>query len=110
MPTAESIRLGYSPCPNDTFIFYGIAAGGLQLPGVRIEVELHDVETLNRMAITARLDVTKLSFHAWLLVRERYRLLASGATSVVDESLGVARRRILEHRVPLLWCGEEKRP
>jgi 1,4-dihydroxy-6-naphthoate synthase len=79
MSTAESIRLGYSPCPNDTFIFHGIAAGELQLPGVRIEVELHDVETLNRMAMTARLDVTKLSFHAWLLVRERYRLLESGA-------------------------------
>ncbi len=79
MPAAESIRLGYSPCPNDTFIFYGIAAAGLRIPGIRIEVELHDVETLNRMAMTARLDVSKLSFHAWLLVRERYRLLNSGA-------------------------------
>ena len=52
------LNLAYSTCPNDTFIFYGIAAGGLQLPGVRIEVELHDVETLNRMAMTARLTTT----------------------------------------------------
>ena len=99
MPTAESIRLGYSPCPNDTFIFYGIAAGGLQLPGVRIEVELHYVETLNRMAMTARLDVTKLSFHAWLLVRERYRLLASGA------ALGYGCGPILVSKEPLTRSG-----
>ena len=99
MPTAESIRLGYSPCPNDTFIFYGIAAGGLQLPGVRIEVELHDVETLNRMAMTARLDVTKLSFHAWLLVRERYRLLDSGA------ALGYGCGPILVSKEPLTRSG-----
>jgi 1,4-dihydroxy-6-naphthoate synthase len=95
MPAAESIRLGYSPCPNDTFIFHGIASGNLQLPGIRFEVELHDVEKLNRMAMAARLDVTKLSFHAWLRVRDRYRLLASGA------ALGHGCGPILVSKAPL---------
>ncbi len=79
MAAITSIRLGYSPCPNDTFIFFGIACGGLTMPGVEIVPELHDVETLNRMAMTGEIDVSKLSFHAWLQVRERYRLLSSGA-------------------------------
>lgn len=78
MYSGETIRMGYSPCPNDTFIFFGIAAGGLGLPGCRFAVELHDVETLNRMAMTAVLAVSKLSFYAWLKVRSRYRLLSSG--------------------------------
>ena len=79
MATIDTIRLGYSPCPNDTFTFYGIACGGLTLPGIEIVAELHDVETLNLMAMAAELDVSKLSFHAWIQVRERYRLLSSGA-------------------------------
>lgn len=79
MAATQSIRLGYSPCPNDTFIFFGIACGGLTVPGVEIVPELHDVETLNRMAIAGEVDVSKLSFHAWLQVRDRYRLLSSGA-------------------------------
>jgi 1,4-dihydroxy-6-naphthoate synthase len=74
------LTLGYSPCPNDTFIFHGIAEGGLALKGIEIETVLHDVETLNAMAMTAgQLDVTKLSFYAYLAVRNRYRLLNSGA-------------------------------
>lgn len=63
----------YSPCPNDTFIFCHLArtAG--------MESHLHDVETLNRCAFDEVYDVTKLSFHAWLLVRDHYALLNVGA-------------------------------
>jgi len=78
MAAKDTIRLGYSPCPNDTFMFYGIASGELRLPGIDIVTELHDVETLNCMAMAAELDISKLSFHAWLRVRQRYRLLSSG--------------------------------
>jgi 1,4-dihydroxy-6-naphthoate synthase len=73
------VSLGFSPCPNDTFIFHGIAAGQLPLPGVKINVCLHDVQTLNEMAFRQVLDVTKLSFYTWLKVRHNYRLLSSGA-------------------------------
>jgi len=73
------LTLGYSPCPNDTFIFHALVKGLLDTGGLRFRERLHDVETLNRMAMEAKLDVTKLSFHAWLHVREAYTLLDSGA-------------------------------
>ena len=72
------IRLGYSPCPNDTYIFHGIASGKLKTPGYTVRPELHDVETLNQMAFQEILEASKLSFFAWLKVRAHYRLLASG--------------------------------
>ena len=68
-----------SPCPNDTFMFHDLASGDLTLPDRRIEVQLHDVETLNRMALTGTFDVTKVSFHTYLLVRQEYQLLSVGA-------------------------------
>ncbi len=73
------LSLAYSPCPNDTFIFHGIASGALTLDGAALEVVHEDVETLNRAALAATFDITKLSFHAYLLVRERYHLLSAGA-------------------------------
>ena len=68
-----------SPCPNDTFMFHDLASGSLTLPDRRIEVQLHDVETLNRMALAGTFDVTKVSFHTYLLVRKQYQLLSAGA-------------------------------
>jgi 1,4-dihydroxy-6-naphthoate synthase len=73
------LSLGFSPCPNDTFIFHGLVSGQVALPGCTLRDVLHDVETLNRLALEQTLDVTKLSFYAWLMVRENYRLLNSGA-------------------------------
>ncbi len=73
------LTLGYSPCPNDTFMFHALVKGLLPLDDWQFSEELHDVETLNRMAMESRLDVTKLSFYAWLAVKDRYRLLNSGA-------------------------------
>lgn len=67
------INIGYSTCPNDTFIFCKLAQQS------DIRTHLHDVETLNRWAFEEKLDVTKLSFHTWLLVQDRYELLNVGA-------------------------------
>lgn len=67
------VSIGYSTCPNDTFIFCRLAQQS------DIEPHLHDVETLNRWAFEEKFDVTKLSFHAWLLLRDRYELLNVGA-------------------------------
>ncbi len=69
----ENLTCAYSTCPNDTFIFCRLAQAA------DIETHLHDVETLNRMAFEERFDVTKLSFHAWLLVQDKYQLLNVGA-------------------------------
>ncbi len=72
------LSLGFSPCPNDTFIFDALVNGRLPLAGHTLAVSLHDVETLNRMAFQEQLDITKLSFYAWLAQQDKYRLLASG--------------------------------
>ena len=73
------LRMAYSPCPNDALLFYGVASGRLAPHGFDVSAHLHDVETLNRLALDATYDVTKLSFHAYLLVREQYQLLNTGA-------------------------------
>lgn len=75
----KKLRFGYSPCPNDTFMFNAIAGGDVGVSGYRIKSVLHDVETLNGLALSDKLEVTKLSFYAWLKAKDRYRLLGSGA-------------------------------
>ena len=69
----SNLTCAYSPCPNDTFIFCRLAEEA------DIEPHLHDVETLNRWAFDGKYDVTKLSFHAWLLLQDTYQLLNVGA-------------------------------
>jgi 1,4-dihydroxy-6-naphthoate synthase len=72
------ITLGYSPCPNDTFIFYALTHDKLDCD-FEFEETLKDVETLNRMALLKRFDVTKASFHGFGFVRDDYCLLRSGS-------------------------------
>jgi 1,4-dihydroxy-6-naphthoate synthase len=75
-----ALTLGYSPCPNDTFIFSGLAQAKVPCQTVRFAPPLlEDVETLNSWAMQARLDVTKLSFHAFGHVQASYTMLESGA-------------------------------
>jgi len=69
---SHHLTCAYSTCPNDTFIFCRLAQAA------DIETHLHDVETLNRLAFEERFDITKLSFHAWLLVQDKYQLLNVG--------------------------------
>ncbi|MEE4112983.1 MAG: 1,4-dihydroxy-6-naphthoate synthase [Desulfobacteraceae bacterium] len=76
---AKELTFGFSPCPNDTYMFNAIAHGAVGVDGYRLKPVLHDVETLNGMAMDAVLDVTKLSFYAWLEVKDRYQMLDSGA-------------------------------
>lgn len=73
-----ALKIGYSPCPNDTFIMAALAEGRLASPLI-LEPVLADVETLNHWALEARLHVTKLSFMALGHVRDSYGLLSSGA-------------------------------
>jgi 1,4-dihydroxy-6-naphthoate synthase len=71
------LNIGYSTCPNDTYIFGGLSQTEKGRP-IAFDPVLVDVETLNQWAFEARLDVTKLSFFAIGLVQERYGLLYSG--------------------------------
>lgn len=72
------LNFAYSPCPNDTFSFYGIASGRILPEGFSLKVHHHDIETLNQFALSGRYEVTKMSFHAWLQLAGRYRLLRAG--------------------------------
>lgn len=74
------ISLGFSPCPNDTFIFHALVHGQACAEGLDFaEATLADVETLNGWALAGRLEVTKLSFHALGKVLDRYVLLMAGS-------------------------------
>jgi len=76
----KQLSMGFSPCPNDTFIFCGLANGKIPLDGWSLQPAiLEDVETLNQWAMQGRLDITKLSFHALGHVLTDYVLLQSGA-------------------------------
>jgi 1,4-dihydroxy-6-naphthoate synthase len=80
MHKIKPLSLGFSPCPNDTYIFNALVHGQVHLTHSRItSVQLEDVETLNEWALQGRLDITKLSFHAFAHVQDRYALLQSGA-------------------------------
>lgn len=73
------LTLGYSPCPNDCFIFDALAHEKIDLEGLEFDVQLEDVETLNRKSLAGELDITKLSFHAYAYVLDKYILLRSGS-------------------------------
>jgi len=73
----STISLGYSPCPNDTYIFYGLVHNKIENAPQFKEI-LEDIETLNTMASNNQLDMTKISFHALGYLRDRYCLLHSG--------------------------------
>lgn len=74
----KTLSLGYSPCPNDTYIFYALTHGRIATPGFSVAEQLEDVETLNQLAIDGQLDLTKISYHALGHLRDRYVLLHSG--------------------------------
>ncbi|MCW8311004.1 1,4-dihydroxy-6-naphthoate synthase [Sphingobacterium thalpophilum] len=73
------LTLGFSPCPNDTFIFDALIHHKIDTKGLDFEVEYQDVETLNLKAFQGDLDVTKLSYHAFAYAVEDYELLDAGS-------------------------------
>lgn len=73
------LRLGYSPCPNDTFIFHALVHGLISgADDLEFELILDDVEALNHLAAEGRVDVAKVSYHAYGYLADRYVLLRSG--------------------------------
>lgn len=73
------LSLGYSPCPNDCFIFDALVHDKIDTEGLTFDVSLDDVETLNQKALRGELDITKLSFHAYAYVMKEYILLRAGS-------------------------------
>jgi len=72
------LTLGYSPCPNDTFIFYSLVHGLIETGDFSFVERLEDVETLNRLALQGELDITKISYHLLGFIRRDYCLLRAG--------------------------------
>jgi 1,4-dihydroxy-6-naphthoate synthase len=89
------LTLGFSPCPNDTFIFDALVNNKIDTEGVEFDVQLEDVQTLNQWAIEDQLDITKLSYGVLPLIADKYIVLNSG--SALGKGVG-----------PILISGNEK--
>jgi|ERR1041384_66723 1,4-dihydroxy-6-naphthoate synthase len=76
----REITLGHSPDPDDAFMFYALAADKIETDGLTFTHVIQDIETLNRRAINAELDITAVSIHAYSYVLDQYALLTSGAS------------------------------
>jgi 1,4-dihydroxy-6-naphthoate synthase len=74
-----SLSLGFSPCPNDCFMFDAIVNQRIDLEGLEFSVRLADVEALNKAAFAGDADVTKLSYHAYAYCIGAYVLLDAGS-------------------------------
>ena len=93
--------LGFSPCPNDTFIFYALLNNKIDSKGIAFEPIIEDVESLNCRALASDLDVTKLSFAAYTQVQKNYELLDSG--SALGNNCGpllISKREISKDEIP----------
>ncbi|MEQ1746949.1 MAG: 1,4-dihydroxy-6-naphthoate synthase [Saprospiraceae bacterium] len=96
----QTLTLGFSPCPNDTFIFDALVHAKVDTEGLDFQVALDDVEALNRHAFAGDIAVTKLSYHAFAHLTDRYQLLDAG--SALGNNCGpllVAREALTEQQV-----------
>ena len=74
-----TLSLGFSPCPNDCFMFDAIVHERIDLEGLTFSVRMADVEALNTSALAGEADVTKLSYHAYAYCARDYVLLDAGS-------------------------------
>ena len=75
----QTIRLGISTCPNDTFAFHGLMEQRVDWRGLNFEIELLDIQELNNHLFNEHFDVAKASFHAAILLANQYIVLPSGS-------------------------------
>jgi len=74
------ITVAHSPDSDDAFMFYGLASGAVEVPGIEVDQVLSDIETLNRAAFEGRYEVTAVSFHAYAHLLDKYALLPHGSS------------------------------
>ncbi|MEW6469689.1 MAG: 1,4-dihydroxy-6-naphthoate synthase [Bacteroidota bacterium] len=77
--SAKKLTLGFSPCPNDCFIFDALVHGRIDTEGLEFDLVMEDVEALNRKAFDEKIDITKLSYHAFAHLTGTYILLDAGS-------------------------------
>ena len=93
----KTLSLGISTCPNDTFIFDAMVNGKIDTCNLAFDCHLTDVEELNRNAFNEKVDITKISYHAYAHIADRYILINSGS------ALGF-------NNGPLIVAGSKKNP
>jgi 1,4-dihydroxy-6-naphthoate synthase len=106
--TKQLIRVGHSPDPDDAFMFYALAKNQLDTGDYEFTHELVDIETLNRRAFEAKLELTAVSIHAYAFLHDKYILCTCGASMgdgygpmvVARESMRVDQLRKLTIAVP----------
>ncbi len=98
------LTLGFSPCPNDTFIFDAMVNGKIDTHGIEFDYVMDDVATLNAWAEQGKLDVTKLSYNTFLHTVDKYALLHSGSALGV----GVGPLLIAREQLPLSNIADYK--
>lgn len=80
MTETETIRIGHSPDSDDAFMFYALAKGHIETAPYEIVHVIEDIETLNKRALAAELEVTAISVHAYAYVSNDYALMPCGAS------------------------------
>jgi len=94
------LKLGFSTCPNDTFIFDALVHHKIDTESLDFEVLLADVETLNQQAFDKQIDITKISYHAYAHLVDSYSLLDSGsALGFGNGPLLISKRKIYPDEV-----------
>lgn len=95
------LTLGFSPCPNDTFIFDAMVHGRIDTEGLEFDYFLADVEELNMKAFRAELDITKMSYHAYAYAAENYLILDAGsALGHRNGPLLISKRKLTPGDIP----------
>lgn len=79
MNKSNRLTIGFSPCPNDCFIFDALVHEKIDTEGLKFEMLLGDVEALNQLAFKNELQITKLSYHAYIYLTKFYQLLDAGS-------------------------------
>ena len=98
------LSLGFSPCPNDTFIFDALVNRKIDTKGLSFDVQLEDVQTLNEWALQGKLDFSKISYGVLPLVLQEYIVLNSGGAL----GKGVGPLLITKFEVDTPWTSENK--
>ena len=80
LTSSKLIRFGYSPDPDDAFMFYAFAKEKIPMQGFRVEHVIEDIESLNQRAFKAELEVTAVSCHAYAYLADQYAVMRSGAS------------------------------
>ena len=97
------MKLAFSPCPNDTFMFWAMLHRQVDTFGLTFDVEMHDIERLNQSATNREYDIVKVSYAHYPKVSEAYQLLTAGsALGFGNGPLLISRRRIYPDEVPHL--------